>query len=59
MMCLDCKFVKVLRDNHADTHSICVCRESDHFLEAVSLAFDGCEQKEKDEEDEEDGAGNG
>ena len=56
MMCLDCKFIEVLRDNHNDTHSICVFRESDHFLESVSLVFDGCEYKEKDE-DEEDGEG--
>lgn len=54
-MCLDCKFVEIVRDNHEDTHSICVCQESDHFLNTVSLVFDGCEYKEKEEDEEGEG----
>lgn len=52
MMCLDCKFVEIVRDNHDETHSICVCQESDHFLNTVSLVFDGCEYEEKEEDEE-------
>lgn len=43
MMCIGCKFAETLQDNRGATHSICVCRESNKFLEAVLLVFDGCE----------------
>ena len=50
--CLDCKHAYPLKDNHGEYHSICVCVESDAFLHHISIAFDGCERGEEEEEEE-------
>lgn len=41
--CFECKFAEVVRDNHDELVSVCVCRESDNFLHELEIAFDNCE----------------
>lgn len=52
-MCMECKFREVITDNHKNLLSICVCRESDYFLNELSAAFDNCELGVVDDSDEE------
>ena len=51
-MCMECKHLKVVRDNHNDTHSICICAESEAFLKPVDIAFGECDVGEVETEDE-------
>ena len=54
-MCMECKFMEVVRDNHEDLYTLCVCRESENFLEQISLVLDSCDFGKVDDygEDEE------
>lgn len=53
-MCAECKFTEVIRDNHEDLLTICTCRESDYFLNELSVPFDNCDLGVVDDYGEED-----
>lgn len=54
-MCMECKHLKVVRDNHDDTHSICGCVESEAFLKPLDIAYGECDAGEVETEDESNG----
>lgn len=51
--CLFCKYTEVVRDNHDNTHTICVCEESENFLKPVSIVWGKCDEGEKETDEEE------
>ena len=54
-MCMECEYLEVVIDNYNQTHSICVCRESDNFLKTVDLAWENCDFGEVETADDEEG----
>ena len=50
--CLNCKHAEPLKDSHGEYHSVCICVESEAFLNTVDLVFDGCEYGEPEEDGE-------
>ena len=53
-MCIECKHLDILRDNHDNLHEICTCVESPNFLKKMSIVWDDCDSGEVETADEED-----
>ena len=52
-MCMECRFLQIVKDENDDLFSICANRKSENFLTELSLAFDNCEIGIIEDSDEE------
>ena len=42
-MCAECDFARIIEDEKGKLFAVCANRQSDNFLDEVSLAFSNCD----------------